>query len=87
MAKDERLVRAEWLNRLSNSCEREISKKKGATYKVAASMVFLQRSEQVEAAWLLCRLTQRSGRERLDGEGVWAVRCSRTGGVRILGLE
>ena len=56
-------------------------------YKVAAPRMFLQRSEQVEAAWLRCRLMQRSGRERLDGEGAWAVRCSRIGAVRILSLK
>ena len=32
-------------------------------YKVATPRVFLQFSEQVEAAWLRCRLVQRSGRE------------------------
>lgn len=66
---------------------REIFKEKGAMYKVATPRVFLQRNEQVEAAWLRCRLMQRSGRERLDDEGAWAVRCSRIGGVRILGLK
>lgn len=31
-------------------CEREISKEKGAMYRVVAPIVFLQRSELVEAA-------------------------------------